>query len=487
MCLLFVRKSKTMTPAVFVMSCFCTALWLIATGAVADPGILELNVGEAREVVLPGGRTTVIRLRSYLERTEPFYQSADTQFVDAVVSADVALEVDGVQHTVTGGPFRLPVTVNGVAVLVACTRGWAGGIFADGLTRDVRLEVSDARTPWTEPERFVYPIRNYRWRASNYQHTYLGVVVNQARLYYHRGEDLGMIPDLEQTRAMSDGRLSRVPPPGGDGDSNDLWVEDAGGMTTRYLHMNAAGIDPLLSEGDGVRQGQALGLAGNTYAGHCSPSPHLHVSMHDGDVYRNTFPLFVAAYRHRFPGELLPIAGNVRHLYAGEEITLDGSLSLAGNGAQIESYQWTFTDGGRANAPRVRRRYPQPGVYSEELRVTDNQGRTDRDFVEVFVFSRTLGMRPPRAWINYYPIRGIRPGTEVRFLIRYKNIRDLTIDYGDGTQQPYAEWTTHRYAKPGNYVVSVKGEDAGAGPGTFRVRVIVEAQTPVENYPKGGE
>jgi hypothetical protein len=265
-----------------------------------------------------------------------------------------------------------------------------------------------------------------------------------------------------------------------------MWVEDAEGMTTRYVHMNMAGIDPTLGEGDAVHQGQALGLTGNTYAGHCSPSPHLHVSMHDGDVYRNTFPLFVAAYRNSFPGELLPIAGGVRHLYAGEEVTLDGSLSLAGDGAQIESYQWTFTDGGRATTPQVTRRYPQAGVYSEELRVTDSQGRTDRDFVEVFVLSRDLDMRPPRAWVSYYPIRGIRPGTEVRFLTRSRNIRNLTIDYGDGTQQPYAEWTTHRYAQPGNYVVSVKGEDAGAGPGAFRVRVIVEKEASRKDYLKEG-
>jgi len=33
---------------------------------------------------------------------------------------------------------------------------------------------------------------------------------------------------------------------------------------------------------------------------------------------------------------------------------------------------------------------------------------------------------------------------------------------------------THSYKKSGRYLVTVKGQDAGSGPGTFHVRVIVD-------------
>ena len=105
----------------------------------------------------------------------------------------------------------------------------------------------------------------------------------------------------------------------------------------------------------------------------------------DSGDYLNTYPLFVAAYQHSYPDDILPLAGSVRHVYEGEEIILDGSFSMTASGSHIEKYKWTFTDGGTAFTPQIKRIYKKPGVYSEELLVTDNQGRSDRDFVEVNV------------------------------------------------------------------------------------------------------
>ncbi|GHB86999.1 PKD domain-containing protein [Persicitalea jodogahamensis] len=452
-------------------------LVLVFTNCFAQIQTVELDVGERQEVMLDKGQKATIELLSLKEITEPYFQVADSQIVDAVVRAEVEILVEGKKKKLEGGPFQLPVAVGGVAVLVGCTRGMAGGIFKDGLQKDVRLEVKSADAPWVAADRFVFPIKNYRWHASNYQHTYLGVVPNIARLYYHRGEDMGMIPDLEEVRSVNEGTLIRRPGPEGDKGSNVLWVKDSTGMIVRYVHMNEYNIDQNNRVGETVKQGQRLGLTGNTYDNHRSPSPHLHVSLHDSansDHYYNSFPMIVAAYRNSFPGELLPIAGVIRHAYAGQEITLDATKSLAGAGRKIKSYVWSFTDGTQAQGPRVSRKYTQPGTYSEELRVADDQGRWDRDFVEVFVLAKNQTMKPPRAWINYYPIRHIEPGDEVRFLIRHVNLQNLTIDYGDGTKAPWTEETRHRYAKPGNYVVTVTGESKGAGPGTFHVRVVVE-------------
>jgi PKD repeat protein len=53
-------------------------------------------------------------------------------------------------------------------------------------------------------------------------------------------------------------------------------------------------------------------------------------------------------------------------------------------------------------------------------------------------------------------------------------MKDVTIDFGDGQSQAYALNTTHRYAKPGVYKVTVRGQDSGSGPGVFHVRVFVD-------------
>jgi murein DD-endopeptidase MepM/ murein hydrolase activator NlpD len=444
--------------------------------AAQNPQILDLGVGESQRVALANGTAKTVRLLGYREQTEPYLRLGNRVFVDAVVSADVQVEVDGVTTTISGGPFRLPTTANGLSLLVATTKGWIGGSAPENFKKDVRLEAKDARLPWCEADRFLFPIRNYRWRATNYQHTWLGIVVNQRGLYYHRGEDMGMIPDLDYAVAVTDGVITKVPGPKGDGGSNAVVIEDATGLTFRYAHMNTPHILPELQPGIRVTKGQKLGLTGNTYGGGPVDDPHLHVEVRDqkSGALRNSFPLFVAAYLNSYPGSLLPIAGGWRHVWAGNTIELDGSRSLPAPGRKIVSYDWTFTDGKRVKKPRVRRYYARVGTYSEQLLVRDDRGQSDLDFVEVFVLDRERKSPPPYVWINYYPVRNIRPGTDVRFLTRYVSLRDLIIDFGDGTKVPYAEMTTHRYRRPGTYVVTVSGMDDGTGPGIFKVRVVVE-------------
>jgi hypothetical protein len=53
-------------------------------------------------------------------------------------------------------------------------------------------------------------------------------------------------------------------------------------------------------------------------------------------------------------------------------------------------------------------------------------------------------------------------------------MKDVTIDFGDGRNVPWAENMMHRYEKSGTYVVTVRGADDGAGPGIFHVRVVVD-------------
>lgn len=439
--------------------------------------IVELNSGETVTIALAGGKQKTLKLTALREHTEPYFESASKRSIAAVVRADLTLEVDGIPGTITGGPFRMPGVINGLAILLSNSKGLSGGIRADSLAKDVRLEVADAAGQWPMPSRLVFPIRDYRWHAMNYQHTFLGIAVNQAKLYYHRGEDMGMIPDRELSLAMADAEVEKVPGPTGDGASNSVAFKGPARFGLRYAHMNTPNIFASLQPGVTVRSGAPLGLTGNTWNGRPVSDPHLHIEVKDAaadDMFRNSFPWIVEAFRASYPGELLPIAGGWRHLYAGETIELDGSLSLAGKGRSIRSYDWLFTDGSTAKGKSASHRYSEPGAYSEQLTVTDDAGRSDSDFVEVFVLSRDQVKPPPFAWINYYPIRGIRPGTDVEFLTRFSNMKAVSIDYGDGQVEPWALNTRHRYTKSGVYVVTVRGEDAGSGPGVFHVRVVVD-------------
>jgi murein DD-endopeptidase MepM/ murein hydrolase activator NlpD len=440
----------------------------------ANPQVCDLAVGESCFVATAGGKAKHVKLLGLREYREPYYESASGKFIEAVVRADVEVAVDGFRAVVVGGPFRLPQAVNGVSVLVTTTRSWLDGVDPDVLAKDVRLELRDASLPFYEPRRFAFPIRNYLWHSSNYQHTWLALAVNQRRHYYHRGEDMGMIPDLDEVVSMTGGRVKAVPGPEGDHGSNDLYVEDDSGLRFCYAHMNASHIRQDLQPGVAVRRGEELGLTGNTWRGKPMRDPHLHVGVTSGGTLRNTFPIIADAYLASFLGAVMPIAGGCRHLWAGGSIDLDGSLSIASPGRRIVSYEWTFTDGTRARSATARRTYPRIGAYSEQLRVADNQGASDLDFVQAFVLDRSNKKMPPYIWMNYYPIRGIRPGTVIQFWTDYAHTKDVLLDFGDRTQVSWARTLYHAYRKPGTYIVTATGADSGSGPGVFKVRVVVD-------------
>jgi hypothetical protein len=270
------------------------ALLASGTETPASGSVFELNIGDSVRVRTRDGREHAVRLIGVHERTEPYYESANNKLIDAIVSADVSLNIDGVSQSFTGGPLRMPAHLVGLAFLLGCTRHWSGGIIKDSLAKDIRLEIQDASLPWVQPDKFIFPIRNYRWRAVNYQHTYLGVAVNQARLYYHRGEDMGMIPDLDLSLAMEALQVVSVPGVTGDGLSNSVTLRDGTGLCFRYAHMNTPHIFADLQPGVEMAQGQPLGLTGNTWQGSPVRDPHLHVEAHEHDLagpFRNTFPL----------------------------------------------------------------------------------------------------------------------------------------------------------------------------------------------------
>ena len=176
-------------------------------------------------------------------------------------------------------------------------------------------------------------------------------------------------------------------------------------------------------------------------------------------------------------------------VFTGETVTLDGSRSWAESG-EIAGYQWRFTDGSIVKTSSVQRTFQKPGRYSEELRVTDKAGHVAYDFAVVIVVDREHPeRRVPSIHPNYYPTSGVGPGDPVTFKVRTFNTtagKELW-DFGDGSPpvevqsdgnavklapDGYAA-TTHRYERPGDYVVRVTRSNEHGVPATGHLHVHV--------------
>jgi murein DD-endopeptidase MepM/ murein hydrolase activator NlpD len=451
--------------------------------------IVDLNVGDAREVELADGRKVSVRVLDLHETRDDFR--------DAVREADVKVEVAGTEVSLVSANYRLPVTVAGVQVDCPVTKGYlrhSDRSESDGnpwaLDRDVRLRLWPAGTPLLEPGTFVYPARQ-RWFASATQmanepvHVDGGENPRVKQIYYHYGLDIGGAEGLVEVVSATDGLVvssGKAALPGYDDSPvkpryDVVYVLDARGWYYRYSHLHT--IDPDVTPGARLKMGQRVGLLGKE--GGSGGWSHLHFDISGrqpsgrwGIIEGYAF-LWEAYLRQHRP-KLLAVA-RPHHLAAvGQKVVLDGSRSWSAAG-KVASHDWTFTDGTTGSGALVERTYTRPGVYSEVLKVRDTEGHEEYDFATVNVLDRDHpDQLPPTIHAAYAPTFGLRPGDPVTFLVRTFRTTDghETWDFGDGSpkvevksdgnvvplaKDGYAR-TVHRYDKPGHYLVRVERSDA---------------------------
>ena len=135
--------------------------------------------------------------------------------------------------------------------------------------------------------------------------------------------------------------------------------------------------------------------------------------------------------------------------------------------------------------------YERPGEYSEVLKISDNGGNVAYDFAIVQVLDGTnSGPLPPSIHAAYSPTQNIHPGDSITFKVRTSGTTDghETWDFGDGsaTVQVRSDGnvkalapdgyaiTTHRFAKPGDYLPHVERTDRHGRKATARLHVRVE-------------
>ncbi len=445
---------------------------------------VDLNVGEAQEVVMPDGKKVTVKLLNLKETRDALRE--------AVRVAEVTVEINGVKLTLVSANYRLPTLVNGVQVDCPVTKGYrqnaTKGVAGDnpwGLDKDARIRVFPAKEPLLEPGTFVYPARQ-RWFASGTQMANEPVYVDggenplNKKIYYHYGLDIGGAEGMVEIVAATDGIVVSSGKTLLKGFENTpakprydvVYLLDERGWYYRYSHLHTIAL--AIKPGAKVKMGQLIGLLGKE--GGSGGWSHLHFDISGKQPSGKWgiiegYAFLWEAYHQRYKPQLLAHARPHQFAAVGQKITLDGTRSWSAD--KIVAHDWTFNDGAKAKGATIERVYAKPGVYSEILRITDAAGRIDYDFAVVNVVDpKTPKLVPPSIHAVYYPTFGIKPGDPVTFMVRTFRTTDgkETWDFGDGSpkgevqsdgnvvplaKDGYAR-IVHRYEKVGHYVVRVE-------------------------------
>ena len=242
--------------------------------------------------------------------------------------------------------------------------------------------------------------------------------------------------------------------------------------------MNTEHLTAAAATGNQVTAGTVLGLTGSTRAGRKSQTrdPQLHVGFNRGDMQIDPFPCFTEAYFRDYPDTLIPIAGGYAFTVPGRPIRLDATRSVALPGKQLTNFSWQLQDGQRIESSVAETVYDKPGLYSEMLTVTADDGSVDVDFLQVRVYDPTRGSNIARGWVHMYPGRGLTRGMTALFWNRLTAVENVVIDFGDGSPAvAFGESAEHAYTRSGLHIVTVTGHGPKDEPVTVRLRVIVEA------------
>ncbi len=444
---------------------------------------VDVRLGQAQEVQLADGKKATVKLLELKETRDPIR--------DAIREARAHVEVNGERIWLTSANYELPRTVAGVQIDCPITKGYLTNSSSEawGLAADARLRLWPAGSPLVKPGTMVYPVKQ-RWFASSTQmanepcYVDAGERPQNRKIYYHYGLDFGGCEGMIEVVAATDGlvvsaRTDRLP---GYDDTpvkpryDVIYVLDARGWYYRYSHLFS--IDDSIRPGVKVRAGQRLGLLGKE--GGSGGWSHLHFDIFCRQPSGKwgcleAYAFAWEAYQRQYQPKLIAVARPHHLAWAGDRVTLDAGRSWSADG-KIVRYDWTFTDGAKAEGVRVDRVYDRPGYYSEVLKITDAAGCIDYDFAIVHIHDRKHPEQfPPSIHVVYAPTFDLKPGDEVTFKARTFATTDgeETWDFGDGTPKAttrsdgnvralakdgYAV-ITHRYARPGHYLVRVERTD----------------------------
>ncbi len=464
---------------------------------------IDLREGESEEVTLANGQQVTVKLLAV--------QDFRDSLRGAVRRSEVKIEVGGQPLTLGSATYHLPVTVGKVQIDCPITKGYvsqakktSANLDAWGLEKDARLRLWPAGEPVIDTKTFIYPAKQ-AWFASRTQmanepsHVDGGEKPGVGNIYYHYGLDIGGAEGFVDVVAATDGLVVSVGTdrlPGYDNTPvapryDVVYLLDDRGWFYRYSHLKTIATNIKL--GHRVKMGDAIGILGKE--GGSGGWSHLHFDLSGRQPSGkwgiiDGYAFIWEAYRHERQPKLIAVARPHHFVAVGEKVVLDGGKSWSAAG-KIAKYEWTCTDGQTATGEKFERTYAKPGIYSESLKITDAAGLVDYDFAFVDVVDKARPEQlPPSIHPAYAPTEGIKPGDSIKFLVRTFNTTDgeETWDFGDGSPKVVAHSdgnvaihakdgyaiTTHKYEKPGVYLVSVERTDRRGLTATGRLKVVVE-------------
>jgi PKD repeat protein len=147
-------------------------------------------------------------------------------------------------------------------------------------------------------------------------------------------------------------------------------------------------------------------------------------------------------------------------------------------------YRWVFSEGGSVLGPNPRRTYNQPGTYTATVTVTDPQGKTASQAVEVVVSERANAA--PTVIAAADPTTGQAPLT-VKFAADSfdpdgpENEITYLWDFGDDGAAAFGANASYTYRTPGTYTATVTATDADGAFDTAEMTIVVDG--PPANQP----
>ena len=456
---------------------------------------VDINIGERMKVELHDGSVADVALVAVDRFTDSVF--------GAVRQVAVTIRVNGEKRTIYSGNYHLPVTIGKVQVDCPITIDYMDRAHQDswGLEKDARLRLWPAGSPYAWPGTFVYPV-SQKWLASFTQYSNEPVVDSsppdkKKKIYYHSGSDFGGAEDMVEVFAATDGvvvslkgeNLKGIPDDAPIGERYDVvYLRDDRGWYYRYSHFDS--IIPELKLGQRVLSGTKLGMLGKE--GGSGGWTHLHFEAKSKQPSgkwgtQDSYAFLWEAYRRQFDPDVLAVARPHKVITKGETTTLSAGNSWAKDG--IATYEWTLSDGSKKSGKEIERKYDVAGTYSEIVKVTDGKGNYDYDFAVVKVYEGSKEEKAlPDIHATYYPTTDIKVGDKVFFQVRSRWVTDGydIWDFTDGSDpvtvksnietdnhaQVGYSVTSHRFQKPGDYLVNVHRKTA-RGTATARLYVKV--------------
>ena len=439
---------------------------------------IDLDVGQSRSLQLPNVGTVTVKLLSVVEKRDPVRQ--------AMRGAEVIVEVNGVEGSLPCATYHLPTELGGVRIDCPVVKGYLRSYSNYwSIERDARLRVWPKGGPLIRPGTFVYPV-DQRWGAASTlfdNEIGDGELYGPERVYYHQGFDFGGADRIVPVHAATNGLVVSAR-----GESLEgipecvrprydvVYLRDPRGWYYRYSHFDS--IDEAVQVGGNVAIGQQIGVLGKE--GGSGGWAHLHFELirpqENGEYGSDSMYAFLhQAYLAENDEPVIAVARPQVLGFAGQAIELDGSRSWSVFGREGMKYEWRFSDGTKATGARVRHVFSEPGRYRPTLKVTDRKGNVDYDFGKVTAAAPDVAPSQ-RCYLHaaYWPTKDIHVGDEVTFLVRSFRftpaVGDEVWDFGDGSsvektqsdgaidhhnKAGYAR-VTHRFAEPGDYIVTVR-------------------------------